>query len=152
MSRKMKTFAIHTLIGSGFTQAEARADALLKATHALEQASEGPFVLSFRGDVWLCSPDGAGVWSYSRVEGQTARGHRIFGSGYSSLNECAQAARLHLAQYTYAGGMDESSGDIIIDQNDRRNHISWVGWQDRYSVARDAGNDDESARRIADAA
>jgi hypothetical protein len=153
MARKLKTFAIHTLIGSGFTQTEARADALAKAEHALEATSQGPKAIVFRGEVWLVIPDAHGTWGYARIQHQTHRGYRFLGHNAPTCEEAERLARQHLAQWTHrTDDLDLESAEIIEEPDDRHEHIRWARWQHRYALARSDGADDTRAREIADAA
>jgi hypothetical protein len=61
--------------------------------------------------------------------------------------ECERYARKHFAQYLYN---DERTGeDVILDEKDRKDHLSWVSWQRRYKEAMNQGKTDEEARLYA---
>ena len=58
-------------------------------------------------------------------------------------------ARRHLAQMIYDHKKGVTGEAIILNEADKREHLSWVKWQNAYAAAKSRGADDELAREIA---
>jgi hypothetical protein len=148
--KNMPEFSFAGLTAHAKTVREARQKVESKL---LEQVTGSYAPMLIRKDEYLCviwrEPQYGWVYRVLKLDeigtGQETIRPLVF-AGWDRV-ECERRARKHLAQYLYN---DERTGeDVILDERDRKDHLSWVSWQRRYKAAIDQGKTDEEARLYA---
>jgi hypothetical protein len=150
MARKPKVHHVNYLgmDGTGQTVKDAKADAAQKIEAAME-GSYTPIVLTAGGETIICYREPTYGWSYSFVRNGELSGSSIMGDRSRTYTE--RSARRHLGgiatDWRTCFGPDDVDS-IVLDPADRKDIAEGCSWQRKYHAAREAGLDDDNARKF----
>lgn len=120
--------------GTGRTLKEAKADAGRKIKAMLE-GDYTPETITFRGLVALIWREPWGGW-YSKVISETGAldaSRRLSGcASHSSRDEARASTRMQLAQMDWTAGDGLTVPEILIDEREAREFLSWARFQLAY--------------------
>jgi hypothetical protein len=140
------------------TKAKTLAEAKAKVEEALSAQLTGtyhPVLIRVFEHVLIIWRQPESGWTYRILDNKDLMrdGERevLHGNTFSPDDRDAteRRARRHLAQMIYDHRKGVTGEAIILEEADKREHLSWVKWQNAYAAAKARGADDELARDIA---
>lgn len=136
----------------GRTAAKAIAEEKLTEKYLGEYAPVLLRTLGYVVVIWRIPESG---WTYRILDedGRTLEGKRdvLHGNMFTmdDRDQTERHARQHLAQMIYDRNKNRTGVEVISNESNKHEHLSWADWQDRYAKARERGANDELAREIA---
>lgn len=125
---KTITHGDFTWTGRNLTEARELRDAQLD--RFLRQENFEPTVVQHGTHALVVFPQSPTDWAYT-ING------RAYCGGHASRAQAERRGRFHLAQMIFDVGDSTSMGfDVIKDEEDRKDHLRWVAFQQRYAALR----------------
>lgn len=149
------TMTYYGVEGRGRNITEAKRDAGSKIEKAIEGTYE-PLILRFHDLVGICSRHPLHGWDYTIVYPDSQmdkQGHirSCFAGSYDTRAEAEQGLRRHIAQNVFNPrdpNSAQETASFILDERDRKDHLSWCEWHYKIQVLRTRGYDDRQISEI----